>query len=87
MIYELLFPLSMLAVELNRQFLRHRAGNRDIYFEYETATRYRHNGRCVCTATHPDLDTNKTAAICAFHPSADSSSLVGPSPVPSSNTP
>ena len=69
---------------------RHRAENGDIYLRYEAATTCRDDAqsrRCVCLATHADLDTNKTTAICALSTSADSSYLAGPSPEPLSNTP
>ena len=48
--------------------------------------RYRDDGRCVCIATHADLDTNETAAIYALFPSANNSYLAYPSLVPSPTT-
>ena len=84
MIYELFFPLSILAVEPNRETFVIVLEIEIYIYEHEAATGYRDDGRCVCITTHADLDTNKTTAICALSPSADSSYLAYPSPVPSS---
>ena len=93
MICELLFPSSILAVKLNRKTLVI-VLETEIYIYDISNMRLLH---VIETTPNPegafallpyeDIDTNETTAICALSPSADSSYLAYPSPVPSPTTP